>query len=184
MLSNHIKLHWNIAQRMRMIFNFHTYLCFIIERRYGHSHKFTKRLYTTQDYQIQIKGSLDSNLIRTTKPIACEKNYIPLTNFYYRNDVEEVRQNMDRPISTTGGTAMYQKPRNLRQEEYNIFEIVIDGYETLLQDIKNISYTQHRLDEVKKYTNKTLKILREIKDNITVVDDHFRFKTDQYIYGW
>ena len=120
-LDNHIALHWNIAERLTMILNYHAYLYFIMGRRYGVSHKYTKRLNNTiHDYQIQIKGYLDGNLICTAELAECEKNHIPLTDFYYRNNVKEIEKYMERPINVSrGGTAMYQKPRNLRQEEYN-----------------------------------------------------------------
>ena len=181
-LNSHIKLHFDIAEKLRIVMSYQTYLFFVVSRRYGNSHKFSKRLHTANDYQTQIKGYLDSNLITTEKKVECEKNHIPLTSFYYRTNSDEVKKYIQRPISL-GGSAMYQKPRNLRQEEYEIFEIVIDGYETLLDDIKTITYTKYKLDDVKKYTNKVLRILKEIQPQISVVDNDYRYKTDKYIYG-
>ena len=181
-LENHILLHWDIAEKIRTVFNYHTYLYLIVARRYGNTHNYTNRLQNTQNYQTQIKGHLDSNLITTVDRQECEKNYIPLTNFYYRNNTDDIKKYIMRPIGRGGGTAMYKKPRNLRQEEYDIFDIVITGYETLLNDIKNITYTKYRLDEVNRYVTKILKTLNDIQPNIIVVDDTYTFKTDKYIY--
>jgi len=172
----HLEHHWETGNIYKEYENLVNYLTFdVINRRHGSSNKLSKRIMRIQDLLSSVRCKLDSNLY-CNKPMDYNPDpYIDLCSFYYRT-IENDNEYIKILKKLNEREFQWKKyPKNIRRLEYELFPIIEEQYNKLIENIKNLKKIEkYEIDDTLKLLEKVRFILNEkIKPNLEIIDDDF-----------